>query len=238
MNETNTAENIIHLNTAVDVQQRTDIVKECEALTIETQADVEKSVELERTLKENKKDIEAGFKPIIDTAFKIHRELTAKRNAFLKPIEDALTLIQGKRNTHIQKQEQIRKQQEAARLKAQKEAEEAERMRQAELAEINGDTQGAEAILNGEAPVHVPAAPAFAETETQKADGLVIKKVYSAVCDDKMALIKAIAGGRADLLHLLEVDQSALNKLAGATKENFQVAGCRLEVTTRTHTRA
>lgn len=229
---------IIQLNTAVDVQQRTDIIAECEALTIQTQTDVEKSVELERMLKENKKDIEAGFKPIIDNAFKIHRELTAKRNAFLKPIEDALTLIQGKRNAHIQKQEQLRKQEEAARLKAQKEAEEAERMRQAELAEINGDTQGAEAILSGEAPVHVPAAPAFTETETQKPDGLVVKKVYSAICDDKMALIKAIAGGRADLLHLLTIDQSALNKLAAATKENFQVAGCRLEITTRTHTRA
>lgn len=238
MNETNTAENIIYLNTAVDVQQRTDIIKECEALTISTQSDVDKSVELERTLKENKKDIEAGFKPIIDNAFKIHRELTATRNAFLKPIEDALSLVQGKRNKYLQEQERIRKEQEAARLKAQKEAEEIERLRQAELAEMNGDTEGAEAILSGEAPVHVPAAPAFAETEIQKTDGLVVKKVYSAICDDKMALIKAIAGGRADLLHLLTIDQSALNKLAAATKENFQVAGCRLDVTTRTHTRA
>ena len=238
MKETNTAENIIYLNTAVDVQQRTDIIAECEALTIQTQTDVEKSVELERMLKENKKDIEAGFKPIIDNAFKIHRELTAKRNAFLKPIEDALTLIQGKRNAHIQKQEQLRKQEEAARLKAQKEAEETERMRQAELAEMNGDTEGAEAILSGEAPLHVPTAPAFAEPEQEKTEGLVVKKLYTAVCTDKMALVKAIAGGRADLLHLLTIDQSALNKLAAATKENFQVAGCRLEITTRTHTRA
>ena len=60
MNKTNTAENIIQLNTAVDVQQRTDIVKECEALTISTQSDVDKSVELERTLKENKTAIVTG----------------------------------------------------------------------------------------------------------------------------------------------------------------------------------
>lgn len=238
MNETNTAENIIQLNTAVDVQQRTDIVKECEALTIKTQSDVEKSVELERTLKDNKKAIEEGFKPVVDEANKIHKTLTAKRNAFLKPIEDALSLVQGKRNKYLQEQERIRKEQEAARLKAQKDAEEQERLRQAELAEMNGDTEGAEAILSGEAAVHVPTPPASAEPEQEKTEGLVVKRLYTATCIDKMALVKAIAGGRADLLHLLEIDQSALNKLAAATKENFQVAGCRLDVTTRTHTRA
>ena len=238
MNETNTAENIIYLNTAVDVQQRIDIVKECEALTISTQSDVDKSVELERTLKENKKAIEEGFKPVVDEAHKIHKALTAKRNAFLKPIEDALSLVQGKRNKYLQEQERIRKEQEAARLEALREAEEQERLRQAELAEMNGDTEGAEAILSGEAAVHVPTAPAFAEPEQEKTEGLVVKKLYTAVCTDKMALVKAIAGGRTDLLHLLEIDQSALNKLAAATKENFQVAGCRLDVTTRTHTRA
>ena len=237
MNETNTAENIIHLNTAVDVQQRTDIISECEALEIRGQSDVEKSVELERELKDNKRAIEDGFKPIVEEAHRVHRELTAKRSAFLKPVEDALALVQKKRNTYIAEQERIRREQEAARLKAQKEAEEAERIRQAELAEMNGDTKGAEAILSEQTTIHVPAAPMF-EADTQaKTEGLVTKMVYSAACNDQMALVKAIAGGRTDLLYLLTVDQSALNKLAAAQKDNFNVPGCKLNKEIKTHTR-
>lgn len=231
-------DNIIQLNTAVDVSQRTDIVAECESIEIKTQTDVEKSVELERTLKDNKKEIELGFKPVIDKAYQTHRELTAKRNAFLKPIEDAITTIQNKRNRYVAYQERIRKEQEAELARQQKAAEETERLRQAELAEVNGDAEGAEAILSGEAAIHVPTPPAAAMAEPEKVGGLVTKKVYSAACVDKMALVKAIASGRDDLLHLLTIDQSALNKLAAATKENFKVAGCRLETTTRTHTRA
>lgn len=233
----NTAENIIQLNTAVDVQQKTDIIAECEALIIQTQADIEKSVELEKELKNNKKDIENGFKPVIDKAYSAHRELTAKRNAFLKPVEDALALVQRKRNAYLAEQELIRREQEAARLKAQKEAEEAERIRQAELAEMNGDTKGAEAILSEQTIIHVPAAPVFeADTQT-KTEGLVTKVIYSAACNDLMALVKAIAGGRSDLLYLLTVDQSALNKLASAQKDNFNVPGCKLNKEIKTHTR-
>jgi hypothetical protein len=233
----NTAENIIQLNTAVDVQQRTDIISECEALEIRGQSDVEKSVELERGLKDNKKAIEDGFKPIVEEAHRIHKALTAKRGAFLKPIEDALLLIQRKRNAFLSEQERIRREQEAAILKAQKEAEEAERLRQAELAELNGDTEGAEAILSGQAAVHTPFAPS-APVEQTKTEGLVTKTIYKAECTDKMALVKAIAAGRTDLLDLFVIDQSALNKLAAALKDNFNVAGCTLKKDITTHTRA
>lgn len=233
----NTAENIIQLNTAVDVQQRTDIIAECEALKINDQTDVEKSVELERGLKDNKKAIEDGFKPIVEEAHKIHKALTAKRGAFLKPIEDALLLIQRKRNAFLSEQERIRREQEAALLKAQQEAEEAERLRQAELAEMNGDKEGAEAILNEQTTIHVPAAPVFEADTQSKTEGLVTKVIYSAACNDQMALVKAIAGGRTDLLYLLTVDQSALNKLASAQKENFNVPGCKLIKEIKTHTR-
>ena len=233
----NTAENIIQLNTAVDVQQRTDIISECEALEIRGQSDVEKSVELERGLKDNKKAIEDGFKPIVEEAHRIHKALTAKRGAFLKPIEDALLLIQRKRNAFLSEQERIRREQEAAILKAQKEAEEAERLRQAELAELNGDTEGAEAILSGQAAVHTPFAPS-APVEQTKTEGLVTKTIYKAECTDKMALVKAIAAGRTDLLDLFVIDQSALNKLAAALKDNFNVAGCSLKKDITTHTRA
>lgn len=234
----NTAENIIQLNTAVDVQQRTDIIAECEALKINDQTDVEKSVELERGLKDNKKAIEEGFKPIVEEAHRIHKALTAKRGAFLKPIEDALLLIQRKRNTFLAEQERIRREQEAALLKAQKEAEEAERLRQAELAEARGDNEGAEAILSGQAVVHTPFIPSAPEATQVKTEGLVTKTIYKAECTDKMALIKAIASGRTELLDLLVIDQSALNKLAAVLKDNFNVAGCSLKKDITTHTRA
>lgn len=229
---------IIQLNTAVDIKQRTDIVAKCRDIEIKSPIDVEKSVELERTLKDNKTEIEAALNPIISKANQAHKMLTAKRNAFLKPIEDAITMIQNKRNNYIIEQENKRKAQEAELAKQQKAAEEAERLRQAEIAEVNGDSEGAEAILSSEAAIHVPTAPTAAMIEPEKADGLITKKVYSAICTDKMALVKAIAASRDDLLHLLIIDQSALNKLAAATKENFKIAGCRLETTTRTHTRA
>lgn len=229
--------NIISLNTEIVVEQRADIISAVDALQINDKADVDLSVEYEQQLKENKKLVEETFDPIVKKAHAAHKALTARRSEYLKPLEAAIEKVQAKRNAYIKEQQRIQQEQEAALLKAQQEAEEAERLRQAELAEARGDNEGAEAILSGQAAVHVPSAPAFAQTQP-KTEGLVTKTVYTVVCEDKMALVKAIASGRDDLLHLLVIDQSALNKLAAATKENFKVAGCSLKKDITTHTRS
>ena len=60
-----------------------------------------------------------------------------------------------------------------------------------------------------------------------KAKGVSMRDKWSAECTDKLALLKHVLE-RPELVHLLIVDQSALNKMASAQKDAFRLPGVRL----------
>jgi len=228
---------VIQLQTEVEVQQDSSVIAKVKSLVISNQEDVEESVKLEKTLKDNLKAIKDGFKPIVAAAHQAHKALKAKENAYCKPVDEAIKKVQVIRNAYFEAEEQKRKEREAERIRLQNEQEEQERIRQADVAEASGDTEGAEAIISGNTPIHTPVPPVSEESTQPKTEGLVVKKTYSGHVDDLMKLVKTIADNRPDLLYLVQPDQSAINKLASAQKENFNVPGIRLDVQTKTHTR-
>lgn len=121
-----------------------------------------------------------------------------------------------------------------ARKAAQKAAEEAaqraeaERIaREAEAARRAAEAQEAAAIAQEKAEIaELMPAPTVASQKPQVA-GLSSREKYKAQVTDMHALVKAVAE-RPELLGLLKVDESALNKMAGALKAALNIPGVRV----------
>lgn len=142
---------------------------------------------------------------------------------WFKPAEDALDQAEHLLNKEMsrfaledmrrQKQEEIENQRKADIEKARLE-------RRADTAEKKGDHSTAD-MLRATASVGVVAAPVVSQTE---AEGVSKRVVFKGRVTDKAALVKAVADGKAPIT-LLEVDETALNKVIGATKGEVQYPG-------------
>lgn len=136
-------------------------------------------------------------------------------------------------------------QKEAARIAAEREAAEAERRREEEEARKQAaalEAQKQEAIATGDADLldeleeksmiveKAASAVLFAPPvmqHTAAVSGASIRKKYKAEVVDLMALVKAVAAGRASI-DLLEANMSVLNKRAGALGAEMKIDGVRV----------
>ena len=169
-----------------------------------------------------------------------YNELEALRKAITKPLDEAkrnvmdmfripLERLKGAEGATkqsmlaYQREQETKRRAEQARLQeiARKEREKLER--QAARAEKSGREEKAEDLRQVADslpdPVVAHAAP--------KISGLSTRKIYKARVTDKMALIKAVAEGKAPDI-LLEPNMSALNGQARALKEAFNYPGVEL----------
>lgn len=155
----------------------------------------------------------------------------------VRPFTDALasaeTIFKNGMIGYDNEQERLRRLAEAeAEEKRRKEQEKLEA--RAEKAEASGNSEKAEALREIAAST-VVATPAV--TVAPKVTGISSRKTYSAKVVNLMDLVKAVAEGKAPL-NALQADQSFLNKMAVAFKENFDYPGCALEVGTSMSARA
>jgi hypothetical protein len=120
------------------------------------------------------------------------------------------------------RREEERQLQEAARKRAEEEA-----LQQALEAEAAGDKQEAEAIL--QEPVYVP--PIRVMSEIPKSKESHIRETWSAVIDDPMALVKAIAEGKTDIQSIepnkLIENHPFLNTMATRYRDKLNIPGVR-----------
>lgn len=165
------------------------------------------------------------------------KELDETRKSLTKPIDEAKarimdffrqpldflskaeSIIKGSMLTYQNEQERIRREEEARRQEiARKEQERLQK--RAEKAAEKGQTEKAEALLETANAIPTPiVAPAM-----QKVSGIATKTTWKAEVVDKMALIKAVAAGQVPL-SVLEVNQTVLNKMAVALKEELSYPG-------------
>lgn len=140
-----------------------------------------------------------------------------------KPVLDDLAAAEG-----VYKRGMLGFQQEQERVRAAEQArldEETRKNReklekQAAKAEAAGHTEKAEVLAHSAAVITAPIA-----TSTYVAPkGLSTKKIWKAKVTDKAALIKSIIENPA-FLHLIEIDTSALDKLAKAMEGNLPLNG-------------
>lgn len=132
-----------------------------------------------KTIKALKKKIREGYDDIIQKAHKAWKATIAKRDEFLKPLEEAENIIKGKMGPYMEEQARKQREAEEAAQRAIAEAEEAERKAEekrqkfAREALQDGDTKGAEEILAKPPeeiipePVDIPVAKKLEGTHTR-----------------------------------------------------------------------
>jgi hypothetical protein len=177
--------------------------------------------EVLREIRDTEKRVEQAFAEPKKLAFQTHRSFTELEKKFLDPLAKARRSLNAKL-TEFEEEQRRRAEEETRRREAEARKQEEERiLNEAAAAEDAGDGELAQAIL--EAPV-VPVA-VVAEPEVAKVSGVSTREAWSAEVLDVLALAKhAIATNQPNLIL---PNQTALNQLAKALKENLRVPGVR-----------
>lgn len=191
------------------------LVSSADSLEITNDFAQDEAARLGKDLKKWVEDAEAYFEPEISAAFKLHRSLTAKRNSVVQPVKDAIVRLGQRLGIY---QGEARRKQAEAEEKERARAAEAEKKEQEKLlnkaaeADLKGNTEKAEDLLNKAEEVYVaprPVAPAY------KPQGTVLNFSVDVVVKD-MQLIP---------LEFLVVDEAKLKRRFKESKYSLAVPG-------------
>ena len=204
-------------------KQSASAYDQARALTIITDADCQIAIDMEKSLSDLAKKIQATFRPHIERAYTAHRALVAEEKGYIEPVEAARRIIKDKRIIYTDEQERLRAI-EQARLDAEAQRLEEERiLREAEALEREGRKEEAEAVVSE--PISAPVIFIRSTVPKTGVSG-AIKKTWRAEILDLMALVKAVAKGKVSL-KLIEPNMVALSALAWSSKNQMDIPGVR-----------
>lgn len=174
---------------------------------------------IKRNLSARRLFIVEFFKPMKAAAKVAHETICNRERTVLTPVQDEEwrigRLLVGYDDA-----------QEHQRQLAQRQAEEEAQLAEAEQHEALGDHQAADAALNGQGLVQINV-----PTATPKVEGLSYREHWSAEVTDKLALIKAVAEGKAPLAYV-EPNYPVLNQAARSIKQELNsIAGVKAVMT-------
>lgn len=156
----------------------------------------------------------------VAAALKLHRSLVAKRDGMLKPVAEQKVALRVGMKAFEDEQERARREAQAkAEAEARKAAEEAA-LAQAVALEKNGHKAAADAVLA--APVVPP--PVYIPPTTPAGFGAATRRTWGAEVFDFMALVKAVAEGKAPI-EAIEANTTFLNQQARALKGALSIPG-------------
>lgn len=215
--------NIAALPDVTPVVDRLEQMREqATSLHIENAAQFDKAGELLTELQATLKETAALYDPIVKARKAAHQAACDARSAVIEPIESLIRVMKGKISDYLQREAQRRAAEQREREEQARREAEARRIEEAALVAELGDEVSADALLDApltfEAPVQVEEAP--------KAAGVSTRVKWRGQVTDKATFVAMLAT-RPDLLHLVEVDESALNKYADALRENAALPGVR-----------
>lgn len=213
-------------NQEVAIKQETEILTaQADAFVIKTQVDYENTAGFLSGVKALQKKIKACFDPIVSTALQAHRVAVAKRKEHLDPAMKAEKIVKDKLIDYTEHQEIIRRAKQE-QLDRQARAEEERKKKaleeRARKAEEQGKADKAAELREKKEDVQVDAP--IAAPRVAAPSGLTFKTSWYAEVTDKMALIKAVAEGKA-LPTLLDANMSNLNKQASMYKDQVTIPG-------------
>ena len=166
------------------------------------------------------KQIKAFWEEDVSSALKLHRSLVAKRDAMLEPVgEQKKSLVAGMKAWQDEQERARRAEQARAEAEARRIAEEAA-LAKAVALEQSGNKAAAEAVIA--APVETPSV--FVPKTTPGGYGQFTRKNWGAEVFDLMALVKAVAEGKAPI-QAIEANQVYLNAQARALKGVMNIPG-------------
>jgi len=212
-------------------KQVPEVSTQAQAITIKNQIGYDKANDFLKAIKGLQVKVRETFRPIIEKAHLAHKEAVNKEKEHLEPLLKAEELVKTKMVDFYQEQERIR-QAEQRKLEAEAERKRQEALKKAEEARENGQEVKADKYENKAAEIVAPTlAPTIDKGST------VITKRYHAEVVDLMALVKAVASGKAPL-SLIEANMPVLNAQARALKETMSYPGVKViaeqDLSTRT----
>lgn len=149
-------------------QEAHSLVTTANAMTVESQQDMELAGDFLKRCKAATKTLDDAYDGIIKRAHEAHKAAVAKKKELAKPFDDAVQIVKRKVGAYTAEQERIRREEEARlREEARKKAEE-EALALADELEQAGDPEAAQAVI--ETPVH--AAPVVVPSRVQKVSGI------------------------------------------------------------------
>lgn len=201
-------------------QERGELVSLAGALTITSSAEYERAGRHLTTIKALLGKIRETFDPIVRAAHEAHRIATSKRAEHADPLLEAERTIKGKMGSYLADEERKRRAEEARLAAIAREQEEQARLEEAVALEAAGEGEAALAVL--EEPALPPPPPVAAQPP--RASGVSARDSYSAEVTDLLALVRAVAEGKAPVTYLL-ANTSTLNQWAKATRGTVKLPG-------------
>jgi hypothetical protein len=193
-------------------------------LSIVSQVTYELACEGLREIKAVRRQIEADRKQLKEGVLQAGRAIDDKARKADAPWKSAEDRLAPRITAYVEEQRRIeREEQRRLEAEARRQAEE-EQLAAAIAAEDAGASAAeVEAIVN-EAPVQAPMP--VATPRVHRVAGVSTTTTYGAECIDKVALCRHVIATRQ--YHLIEPNGPALNKLAQAQRDSFNVPGCRV----------
>jgi hypothetical protein len=190
------------------------IVDQAKAVKVVDVESYEYAGELWKGIGDMIKEVKATFDPICDAANKAHKAATAKRAAYLDPLESVFKSVKKLMSDYDLEQERVRREaEEKLREQARKEEEE-RRLQEAIILESEGQTAIAEAVM--EAPVYV-APVVIPKTTPKMAGGPVFREVWDFEIIDEKAIPR----------EYMVPDLVKIRKVVTALKNQSNIAGVR-----------
>ncbi|MDD5220749.1 MAG: hypothetical protein PHV11_09300 [Candidatus Bipolaricaulis sp.] len=177
-----------------------------------------------KKIKEAQKKVTDYFSPMKSKAHEAWKQICNNEGELLTPLKSAedttkRKLLNWKMEDDRKREEERRRLQaeadEKARIERERLEKQAEKLKTPELKE-----QRLEQAQNIIAPV------IEVQTAVPKVEGISVRKIWKAELTDKAAFIKATANDP-NLMALITVDMSALNRIASATKGGVTYPGVR-----------
>lgn len=201
-------------------EKGSQLVSTAEAILITDQVTRELATEFATEARRMIKVIENEFKPDIEKAHTLHKDLLARMNKLTEPFKKARIIVDMEISRDFLERDRVRREEErVARANADADRREQEAMltREAEAFIEDGDLESAEDILDTEvvtAPI-VPVAPTQQTTQTA-AGSATVKRDIEVIVQDVRTILLAVINNRLPET-IIQIDVGAAKRYAKAS---------------------
>ena len=200
--------------------QGNQLLAEAQSIMIVDDTTRELAAEFTANCRKAVKAIEAEFKPDIEKAHQLHKDLLARMKRLTLPFVEAQSVVDGEIRRDWLERERERKE---AERKAQLEAEAERKRQEAQLAQeaaeaiAQGDMERAEVLADSEVVVQpIQPTPIVGKTTQSNAGSTTVRKDIDVELVDKQAVITAVGDGKLPDT-LLDVNLGAAKRYAKAS---------------------
>jgi len=185
-------------------------------LIVRDQESLSKANDFLLGVKELRKEIDEVFGPIIEAAYKAHKEAVAQKKKFEEPLLKAEQMVKSKIAGYLAEMERIRKEQEEMKRRAEEEKRRIEEEALRKLAEIEKETEIEQVIQVANEKIAI--VPEVEVMEKPQTVGIAMREVWKFEIVDEMAIPR----------EYLMPDLAKIRKTVQALKGEAKIPGVRI----------